>query len=159
VWRYTEDKESKIGGNMNYMNVKCSDLLSILTQEEIDWVTNIRIPYNTTGGEWYEKHRIDQLIIKALTDGVVNPIPREEVVIRKGMHVISDYIAGPGDALKSMADGKMYDSKSTYRKSLKAQGLIELGNDAPTTCKEPEYKICEKELKRDIAQAIQQLGG
>jgi len=53
----------------------------------------------------------------------------------------------------------LYDSKSAYRKELKRQGLVELGNDAPTTCKEPEYKICEKELKRDIAEAIQQLGG
>ena len=144
-----------------HMNVKCEDLVAagVLTQAECDWVTSVRIPYNATGDQWLEKHRIDRLVTKAVADGLVTEIPREVVTIQRGAQIIGDYIAGPGDALKSMADGKMYDSKSAYRKSLKAQGLVELGNDAPSTCEEPEYKICEKELKRDIAEAIQQLGG
>lgn len=146
---------------MIHMNVKCKDLIAagIITQNEAEWVNSVRIPYNATGDQWLEKHRIDRLITKAVADGVVQEIPREAVTIQRSIHVIGDYVAGPGDAIKSMADGKMYDSKSTYRKSLKEKGLVELGNDAPTTCKEPEYKICENELKRDIAEAIQQLGG
>lgn len=146
---------------MIYMNVKCSDLIAanIITEDEASWVTSIRIPYNATGDQWLEKHRIDRLVTKAIAEGVVHEAPRETVILQRGPQVIGDYVAGPGDAIKSMADGKMYDSKSEYRKELKRQGLVELGNDAPTTCKEPEYKICEKELKRDIAEAIQQLGG
>lgn len=35
------------------------------------------------------------------------------------------------DPFKSMADGKVYDSKSAYRQTLKDRGLVELGNDAP----------------------------
>ena len=31
----------------------------------------------------------------------------------------------------SMADGKTYQSKSRYRRSLKERGLVELGNDRP----------------------------
>jgi hypothetical protein len=144
---------------MSYMNVKSDDLLAVLTQDEIEWASTVRIPYISTGDAWYKKHHIDSRIVKAIADGVIQEIPREVVTTQRGGHIIGDYIAGPGDAVKSMADGKMYDSKSAYRKSLKAQGMVELGNDAPTTCKEPEYKICEKELKRDISEAIQQLGG
>ncbi len=33
------------------------------------------------------------------------------------------------DPFKSMADGKLYDSKSAYRQTLKDRGLTEIGND------------------------------
>lgn len=33
------------------------------------------------------------------------------------------------EAFRSMADGKMYDSKSRYRADLKARGLVEIGNE------------------------------
>lgn len=65
------------------------------------------------------------------------------------------YIATDGmDPIRSMADGQMYDSKSTYRRSLKAHGCQELGNDrqeraAPTSV---------GNLKADIAQAMKQHG-
>lgn len=42
-----------------------------------------------------------------------------------GFYVQSDSI----DAFRSMADGQMYDSKSQYRRDLKARGLIEVGNE------------------------------
>jgi hypothetical protein len=40
-------------------------------------------------------------------------------------YVISDSM----DAVRSMADGQMYDSKSRYRAELRARGCYELGND------------------------------
>lgn len=42
-----------------------------------------------------------------------------------GFYVQTDTI----DAFRSMADGKIYDSKSQYRRDLKARGLVEVGND------------------------------
>lgn len=42
-----------------------------------------------------------------------------------GPNVISDTIA----PFRSQADGKMYDSKSAYRRDLKSRGLIEVGNE------------------------------
>lgn len=33
------------------------------------------------------------------------------------------------DAFQSMADGRMYDSKSQYRRDLRARGLVEIGNE------------------------------
>ena len=35
------------------------------------------------------------------------------------------------EPFKSMADGRIYDSKSAYRRTLKEKGLTEVGNDAP----------------------------
>ena len=33
------------------------------------------------------------------------------------------------DPIRSMADGRMYDSKSRYRADIRARGLIEVGNE------------------------------
>ena len=37
------------------------------------------------------------------------------------------------DDIKSMADGKVYSSKSQMRKAYKQAGLIEVGDQAPTS--------------------------
>ena len=58
------------------------------------------------------------------------------------------------EPFKSMADGKTYDSKSAYRRSLAAQGYAELGNDASLTGKpfgasaksETRKKLLHKQL-------------
>lgn len=45
-----------------------------------------------------------------------------------GFYIQSDTM----DGIRSMADGRMYDSKSRYRADLKARGLIEVGNERTT---------------------------
>lgn len=108
---------------MTYCNVDCDQLLSILSQEDIDFATTVRIPYNGGAGLWARKHFIDEKIRQALADGVVQEVEREEVGYRHaGFYTQSDYIAS--GELKSMADGKVYDSKSKYYKSLKEQGMV-----------------------------------
>ena len=51
------------------------------------------------------------------------------------------------------ATGQMMDSKSAFRRVTKAHGLVELGNDAPTTAPpvEPDG------VKEDVVEAIQML--
>ncbi len=146
---------------MIYMNVRHSDLVSnnVLTEDEIQWASNIRIPYNSANGEWPELHRIQALVTKAIASGAVNEVEREVVQIQRGPEVISDYISGPGGAVQSQADGKMYDSKSQYYKAVRAAGCEVMGNDAPREARPYEPSINERELKRDISEAIQQLGG
>lgn len=39
------------------------------------------------------------------------------------------YITDHADPFRSQGDGKIYDSKSKYRKSLKEQGYVELGSE------------------------------
>jgi len=76
-----------------------------------------------------------------------------EVPKGRAAYVQSDYMpGGAGRSLKSMADGKQYDSKSAYRKSLKANGYVEVGDQAPT---EASKEIrgdhdCRKELKEAL---------
>lgn len=145
---------------MIYMGVKVEDLLNgVLTQEEIDFVDSVRIPYNDHTGLWTKLLSAQGKVTAALESGKVERVAYEPVVRQRGPQVISDYTGGGIDGIKSMADGKYYDSKSAYRKELKRQGLVELGNDAPTKGKGPEAHISDKELKQDIAQAISQLGG
>lgn len=67
-----------------------------------------------------------------------------------GLHVISDSIA----PFRSQADGKMYDSKSAYRRDLKSRGLIEVGNEnvqARQTALPP--------VRQSMRQALEQLRG
>lgn len=146
---------------MIYMNVSHSDLVSnnVLTKEQVEWASNVRIPYTSTNGEWPELQRIQTSVTKAIASGVVKEVEREVVQIQRGPQVISDYIAGPGGAVQSQADGKMYDSKSQYYKAVRAAGCEVMGTDAPREAKAYEPSINEKELKRDISEAIQQLGG
>lgn len=67
-----------------------------------------------------------------------------------GFYIQSDTI----NAFRSMADGKVYDSKSRYRADLKARGLVELGNDRI------EQRRAELPPVRDtLRQTYQQLRG
>ncbi|MGE4259219.1 MAG: hypothetical protein AB7F19_07745 [Candidatus Babeliales bacterium] len=58
----------------------------------------------------------------------------------EGPSIINDSI----DAFISHADGKMYDSKSSYRKTLRSQGLIEVGNDSNPAPKNINQILREK---------------
>lgn len=56
-------------------------------------------------------------------------VDRDELIEQGArLQIIRDHV---GD-FQSMADGKRYDSKSQYRRSLKEAGFIEMGNDHPT---------------------------
>lgn len=66
----------------------------------------------------------------------------------KGPAIISDH----HDPFKSMADGKVYDSKSAYRRSLRERGLVELGNEMPQ-----ERAFEPRSVKEDIKTAIEQV--
>lgn len=65
-------------------------------------------------------------------------------------HIISDSM----DPIRSMADGKMYDSKSRYRSDLRARGLIEVGNERVQQA--PAHKPPVRDTLRDV---YRRLGG
>jgi hypothetical protein len=68
-----------------------------------------------------------------------------------GPHIILDTM----EPIRSMADGKMYDSKSVYTRSVKAHGCEIIGND-----KLPERRPVERpRAAQDIRRAIEQLRG
>jgi hypothetical protein len=65
-------------------------------------------------------------------------------------NVISDNM----DAIRSMADGKMYDSKSRYRRELRARGCYELGND-----RIERRTVQAPPVRETLRQVVQQLRG
>jgi hypothetical protein len=146
---------------MMFMDVNVSDAISagVLTEEDAAFLKDLRIPYHDTEGLWADKQRIERLMLNAIRDGVVTPIEREPVVALRGPEIIGDYINGPGGAVKSMVDGKMYDSRTAYEKAVKAAGCVIMGNDAPTIAKPKEVPLCDRDIGRDIKTAMEQLGG
>lgn len=66
---------------------------------------------------------------------------------RKRLMIISDH----HEPFKSMADGKMYDSKSAYRQECRARGMEEVGNDVEM--RRPE--VDHGDIERDVAAAIE----
>lgn len=148
--------------NPHYMGVDKTILLekNVLSADDLAWIdSGQRVPYADNTGAWVDLLMVQKRVKAAIDSGVVDLAPREVVVPTKSVQIIGDYINGPGGAVQNQADGKMYDSKSQYYKAVKAAGCVVLGNDTPKEAKGPTANICEKELKRDIAQAINQLGG
>tara|TARA_R110000823_G_scaffold10557_3_gene36777 strand:+ start:1521 stop:1850 length:330 start_codon:yes stop_codon:yes gene_type:complete len=59
--------------------------------------------------------------------------------------------------VKSMLDGKMYDSKSQLRATYRAAGVVEVGNDVPTKPKAPT-RPKRAEIKAAVGKAFSQAG-
>lgn len=74
---------------------------------------------------------------------------------RSAHYVISDTI----DGFRSMADGKMYDSKSRYATDLRARGLEIVGNEKAPFEKEHTYdsRGLGDGIERSISDAYDQL--
>ncbi len=71
-----------------------------------------------------------------------------------GFYVISDDLGIKG--VINPVNGKQYDSKSQYYKTVKQAGMIVVGNDAKT---ETRREIAgDYDCRKDIAQAIEQTG-
>ena len=67
--------------------------------------------------------------------------------------VISDTM----DPVKSMLDGRMYDSKSTLRQTYREGGVTEVGNDVPTKPK-PKPAPDREGIKAAVGRAFSQAG-
>lgn len=55
------------------------------------------------------------------------------------------------------ADGKYYSSKSGFRETTKAHGLVEYGNEDPRKCAGSRPTLDREQRKRDIARAYDQV--
>jgi hypothetical protein len=82
------------------------------------------------------------MVDKALTYGEPKP---------NSHYVISDYLPD----LRHPATGQLMDSKSNFRAVTRAKGCVEVGNEV----QRDRRTIDLGDRKRDIANAIQQLGG
>jgi hypothetical protein len=71
--------------------------------------------------------------------------------ISSGPNIISDTMA----PIRSMADGKLYDSKSAYYGSVKAAGCEIVGNDPSSRAPKRDFQPVI--TGHDVKQAIEQL--
>lgn len=86
-------------------------------------------------------HATGQVVEAAIWEGP--PPPRRAPTVIGDTH----------EPFRSMADGKVYDSKSRYRAELKARDMVELGNDMPKGPAPPD----EREIERDVAEAYERV--
>jgi len=70
---------------------------------------------------------------------------------RAAPYVISDGM----DPIRSQADGRIYDSKSQYERSVRAHGAEIVGNSALP----PSRGFTMPSVREDMRRAIEQLGG
>lgn len=139
-----------------YYHAPDNDLVAkgIITQDEMDYRDNLKIPGNAGLDAWQRKYEIDAKIIAAIGRGEV-PEHIPAGVSDAGVYVISDSMGVHG--IQSQADGKYYDSKSKYRAELKSQGMIEMGSDAPTKAR-TELRG-DFDVRKELSQAIDRVCG
>jgi hypothetical protein len=70
--------------------------------------------------------------------------------------ITSDYIEGAGSAVKSMVDGRMYDSKSALRRHYRERGYIEVGNERQEP--PPKPKPDRKAIRNSVGSAMVRAG-
>lgn len=72
-------------------------------------------------------------------------------------YVVSDAMGGI-HGLKSMADGRIYDSKRKYRAELRAHGCEEVGNEQrPDTLRPFSDRTYVEDVRDDVQQATEAL--
>ena len=102
-----------------------------------------------TRGTWV--WRDGELVEKRLAPPL---IPRGAASSLSAPYVNSDTV----DAFRSMADGRLYESKSAYRAELKRQGLREIGNEIDAHLKDVEATNPQKpKVKPDLIKAYQKV--
>lgn len=134
----------------------------VISQSELDWFNNNRaISYFADGSVWKKKGLIEAKVEEAIEKEIVKPEPEinETFETTAGFYVVSDDIS----PIVSQADGKTYDSKSQYYKSVKEAGLVIVGNDYQQMLKpKTPYKSSNSELnetKQAVKNAIEEVRG
>lgn len=122
------------------------DLLKALGVLDTEWyIKGCPIPYNSDRDLW---NRLDAVQGKVARLKIKQPVIKFEP---PRFHVISDEMTG---GVFCPADGKTYDSKSSYYKAVKAKGLEIVGNDAPMKRATP--KTNDINWEKAVAETLKQ---
>ena len=132
---------------MSYMNCDENDLLKVITAEELEFASTVRIPYAGGGDLWARKHSIDAKIVKGIESGLLLPIQHIHEK-REAHNIISDCL----DGVLNPADGKRYDSKQRYYATLKEKGC-HITDGTPVKRLETNHDV-SKELKQALQQHL-----
>lgn len=142
-------------GNWTIMDVLADDLIKekVITKEDAKFMYKLSIPLYGGLELWQRKDGIDTKVLLALNKGIVSEY-KSQPHKYSNINVISDDLGTKG--VRNQADGKTYDSKSELRKSYKAHGVVEVGNEPiPTKKREIAGNF---DCRKEVAQAIEQTG-
>ena len=101
--------------------------------------------------DWLRLDELQEKLIKALKAGKLPPSKVVNKYEIPKFHVISDEMIG---GMFCPADGKTYDSKSSYYKAVKSKGLEIVGNDP---IKPSKPNVPDVNWERAVAESLQQL--
>lgn len=141
-----------------HMGVLIDELLrqSVLSADESEFLTSLRIPYNGDADMWHRKAAIDAKVAQAVAAGTVEVAHQPPAFDAPRLHVVSDYIGEGCQGMKSMADGKQYDSRSQYYRSLKEKGLVIHESGCEPKPREVNHGS-DDVLKRQIYEAMEKV--
>lgn len=72
--------------------------------------------------------------------------------------VAAPFVMADIQPYKNMVDGKMITSRSHHREFLKANRLVEVGNEIKAHTQKQAPRVDREQLRRDIHQSMQKLG-
>lgn len=122
---------------------KKTDLINILGEVDGDWYDRgCPISLKADADEWKRRDQVYEKVEQAEKNGKLIRIETVEYKAPKVM-IVSDDLGMQG--VLNPADGKKYDSKSAYYKSVKDQGLEIVGDDAPRERAKPKQNYIDWE--------------
>lgn len=142
-------------GNWTICGVLAEQLIKkkVITQEEVKFLYRLSIPLHDGLELWKRKDGIDTKILLAIEKGIVEKYNSTPANLSK-FNVISDDLGIKG--VINPVDGKPYDSKSSYYRTVKDAGCQIVGND-PIPAKKREI-VGDFDCRKEVAQAIEQAG-
>lgn len=144
-----------IDGEAKHFDDKEIVKLKVLSKDEYEYLSNLKIPYQDGGPYWFRLYGLQEKIVEAFKKGKIKEVNHEPVCeTAKKFYVQSDYVAGPGQAIKGHHDGKHYDSKSEYYRSLKASGHMVV---EPGMTKEKRETRGDFDCSRELKAAYQEV--
>lgn len=133
-----------------YEGYSHKDLIELLGEDDGNWfISGCPIAYSAPLEQWLRKEAVDEKVLKAKLE-----IHKSPDFIAPRIYLNSDDLGING--IVNQADGKKYDSKSEYYKSIKSKGLVI--DDTPIA-KPSKPKLKEINWEKAVAETIQQTKG
>lgn len=117
-------------------------------------MTGAASPHKIEAGSWVYDRDLDCLVPK----NGRNFFDRDEKRADLPCPAVHSSGSGMGGGFKSMADGRFYETRRNYEKSVRRAGCEIVGHDDPSSyvAKPPSEKAVEAEIVADVKKAIQQ---
>jgi hypothetical protein len=133
-----------------YEGYSHKDLINLLGEKDGQWfISGCPIPYSAQLDQWNRKTLIDEKVSKANLE-----VHKTPDFIAPKIYINSDDLGIGG--IVNQADGKTYDSKSEYYKSIKAKGLVI--DDSPKA-RPSTPKTKDINWEKAVAETIKQTKG